>query len=348
MNATPITAYNVQLMNTLNKSVYILTHDGYAYELCPAQLCTFQPGIFLHRQSAGANFYMPSMVTTIVQVPEENRPTYVPELNVVLFATAEELNTVMNSYGNHGGDYVKDQSVNLLDLESGSYIFVTSLNANDDFYTLVNGSVTMIPRVSDDRIHELMDQYRITKQQLDVSYVFLINQVTRSDVARDLSSPTFHRSVELKIIPKNKVIATEPIFFTKNGFIVFQNKDQADSFIDEYGTIENYWIQHAVAVTEDAHQQQIDELNEAVRKDKQGIVEMFALMGGTSIVSVVAEAALNSYMNNNGRSKTANEKTKKATIALCAVVTGVGVVFGSYKLIKNHLEKKRKRERLGY
>ena len=269
------------------------------------------------------------------RAPSEGYPLYVEEHNVVLFASEESREKAIEAYGS-AEKLIKAYASGLVALINASYTSVTCLNADSDFYVLNNGVIARLPVPDDKYVEDCIKKYGVQKEKLEVNYGFLVQTVIQDKRVDNGLHPGTIVSTDIKYVQKTEIVGGEPIIIENSGLVIFVGKENADCFVNTYGTIGNYMIRHALDATHDIHKEEIEDVNEQIAKDKRGMVETFSLMGATSIASILTENLIRSYNEDSS-----GEATKKAVKAFAVGLGAIGSVFGLYKLFR-YIQKKEK------
>jgi hypothetical protein len=172
---------------------------------------------------------------------------------------------------------------------------------------------------------------------------FIINTIIRKGTNQYAKKET---SVKCKIeyIDKSTIIPGNPIIFSYNGLIIFDKYEDAEFFLKQYGSIENYMIAMGLAVTKQKQNKQIEELNKRASNDKRSMVHVFTLMGGTSIFSIFADNLIKCAKEGTDGTETLKRLFKILGIG----IIGVGGVIGTYLLYKKYtqyIEEKNKKKK---
>jgi hypothetical protein len=139
---------------------------------------------------------------------------------------------------------------------------------------------------------------------------------------------------KIEYVERAKILPGNPIIFSYNGLVIFDEYKDAESFIKTYNSVENYMIAIGLAVTKKKQERQIEELNKRATDDKKGIVQVFSLMGGTSVLSIITKTLLQCIEEGESGSETLKKLFKIFGIG----VIGVGGIIGSYLLYKKYIK----------
>lgn len=265
------------------------------------------------------------------KAPVEKYPAYIEELNCVLFNSFEEREERIKSFGGSVSKMMKAFASGMAALINASYTAVTALNADEHYYTMSNGQIVRLPSASDDLRDEYLKKYNLDPATLDVSHVFIINNVIRNLRVNEGDTDEVTVSSDIKIINKNLVVKGEPLIQDNSGLVVFSGKESADTFVEKYGTITKYLVTKAVAATKDQYELDLEDVNDQASKDKQALVNTFMLMGGTALISTGLESCIKAAQESDDDSTAI-----KKTLMICGIVGGTVVVgVGMYKMLKN-------------
>jgi hypothetical protein len=293
----------------INGIIYIISQ-----ERVPGQ---YAPNIFSKRQ---------------YKAPMDNLPLYVKEMNCVLFITESERIEAINTYGT-GEKLVLAYAANLSPLINASYSAITSIS-NKTFYQVSDGTIEEIPKESGTYVDKLMIQYDIPREKLETHYVFVINTVIRKGNTKNTKD--VNNKTKIQYIEKSTIRPGEPIIFSYNGLVIFNEYKDAELFLRKYGSIESYMINLGLAVTYYRQEKQIEELNKRVSADKKSMVQVFSLMGGTSVLSILTKTLLQCVEDG----ESGNETFKKLFKILGIGIIGIGGVLGAYLLYKKCIQYK--------
>lgn len=327
------------IKNFTDKTYYGITSNGSMFTLLPEYQMygtniSGNGGIYVETKVVSDGNRIDNLASKMYEPPLPKYPLYIEEHNVVIFASAEERSKTAEMYDN-GQKLVKSYAAGMVNLINASYKAITCLNSDRQFYTLSNSGIVKIPTADDKYITEVLRKNHLAMEILDTSLVFILNTVIKN-TKTDGGQREAIVNTEIKIIEKRKIIKGEPIVTESEGIIIFDGRQNAEDFINKYGTISNYMIKKALSVTNKIHQEEIADLNEQVKKDKRGMVETFGLMGITSVISILTENVIKSY--NSGD----DELIKKSFKILGVGALGCGAVFGIYKGVRYISDKNKK------
>ena len=265
------------------------------------------------------------------KAPVSKYPAYIEEMNCVLFNSFQEREERIKSFGGSVSKMMKAYASGMAAIINASYTAITALNVDEHYYTMSNGQIVRLPSASDDQRDEYLKKYNIDPATLDVSHVFIVNNVIRNLRVNEGDTDEVTVSSDIKIINKNQVVKGEPLIQDTSGLVVFNNKENADLFIEKFGTITKYLVSKAVAATKDQYELDLEDMNDQASKDKQALVNTFMLMGGTALVSTGLESCIKAAQESDN-----NPTIVKKTLMVCGIVGGTVVVgIGMYKMIKN-------------
>jgi hypothetical protein len=185
-------------------------------------------------------------------------------------------------------------------------------------------------------------EYGIPRKKMETHDVFVINTIIRKG---SNSKKETVQKCEIKYIERATIRPGNPIIFSYNGLVIFNEYQDASDFLKKYGTIENYMIMLGLAVTKQRQDKQIEDLNRRAKNDKKGMVQVFTLMGGTSICSIFTENLIKC-----AKEGTDGEETLKRLLKILAIgLVGIGGIIGTYLLYKKYQQikensKKKKNE----
>lgn len=332
------------MKNFSSETCYGITNNGSLFTLLP-EACSYvgvpQSGLTNGIYVDAKVIVDPSPMTPIQTVsnkmynpPLPNYPLYIEEHNCILFATADERQKAIDMYQD-AEKLVKCYATGMVNIINACYKAITCLNVDKSFYTLSSNGITEIPTPPKEYVKEMCRQYKITPEQLETNDVFVINTIVKSN-GGPLNKRETVVSTTVKCIEKAKMLKGQPVLFETDGMLVFDGRNQVESFINKYGTVGNYLIQRALEATKSIHESEIADINEQVSKDKRGMLETFSLMSVTSIASILTENVIKSYNDDD-----TGEATKKAfkILGLGAIAIGTGI--GLYKLFRKLTDDKK-------
>ena len=266
------------------------------------------------------------------KTPGDNEPVYVEELNCVIFASEKERFDVYEKYGD-ASKMTRSYAANCVPLINSSYIAVTCLNRDIQFYIAHDRTIDPLPIETELSARDLQKKYGLTEEMLETHYVFIVNTIIRNS-GKSRQTKDTKQATEIKRVEKSSIRRGEPIIFANLGVVLFESYEQGSDFLDKYGLLSNYLIDVALEATHDTHQAEIDKLNELAAKDKRGIVETYGVIGGTSAVSLLVENVIKTSMSDD------KEASKKSIKTLVIGAIGIGTVVAAYKTYR-WWEKKR-------
>jgi hypothetical protein len=317
-NFTPVILYGI---NSGNELFQVIPEDeqlmpGVVYvmskEKVPNQLI---PNIFCKK------YY---------RCPTDNLPLYIEEMGCVLFISDKERMEAITVYGN-GGKLVKSYAAGIVPLINASYVAITCLS-NKTYYQVQGGVIEEIPGESEEYINRITIEHGIPVKKMETHDVFIINTVIRKSGSK-LAKDTIVKT-KIEYIEKATIKPGNPIIFSYNGLVIFNEYRDAEYFLQRYGSIENYMIMLSLAVTQHKHEKQIEDLNKKATSDKRDMIQVFTLMGGTSICSIFTENLIKCAKEGTD----GNETLKRLLKILGIGVVGVGGVLGLYALYKKYIQ----------
>lgn len=264
--------------------------------------------------------------------PVDNEPVYIDELNCALFASEKERYDVYEKYGD-ASKLIKSFAAATIPLINSSYIAVTCLNKDKQFWMVHDRTIDALPIETDLTTRDLKTRYGIYDEQLETHYIFIVNTIIRSS-GKSRQTKDTKTSTEIKRVEKSSVKRGEPIIFANIGIVLFEDNESGNQFLDRYGILSNYMVSTALDATHHIHDNEIEELNERAAKDKRGIVEAYGVIGGSSAIGILMENVIKCSMAED------KDSSKKAGKALVVGLTGIASVIGVYKLYR-WWEKKR-------
>lgn len=268
--------------------------------------------------------------------PIDNEPTYVEELNCVLFASEKERYDVYEKYGD-ASKLIKSFAANTVPLINSSYIAVTCLNRDKQFWMVHDRTIDPLPIETDLTTKDLKTRYGIYDEQLETHYIFIVNTIIRSS-GKSRQTKDTKTSTEIKRVEKSSVKRGQPIIFANIGIVLFEDSDAGNEFLDKYGILSNYMIKTALDATHHIHDEEIEHLNDKAVKDKRGIVETYGIIGGSSAIGILMENVIKCGMDDD------KDAGKKAGKTLVVGLAAIASVVGVYKLYR-WWEKKKEDDR---
>ena len=295
-NHTEYTYYGV----SINGSMFYITPDE-----CTNQFTKNFIHINIYRKETEANVYdLPDYSISSYKPPVKHLPTYIPEVSVVLFESKEERTKMVEQYGN-GRLLVEAYSAQLTSLKNGSYKVLVSLSQHP-YYTVVDNKVYRLPIASKEYIQEAIVKFDLTKEQIDESDSFVIETILRNSLTGKAN--IVHR--EVKTIKTKLINKNNPIVFKNSGLFVFYNKDACESFIDNYdGDMDIFLRDRAMFHAEEEHEKEIQRIILKTREEKRSIANIFAIMGGTGLASLIVENVVRNIFERQ-REKQKRKETK--------------------------------------
>jgi hypothetical protein len=260
--------------------------------------------------------------------PLDNIPLYIKEMGCVLFTSDKERFETIEKYGN-GEKIIIAYAAGMSPLINASYTAITSLS-DKTFYQITEGTIDEIPRESTSYVEELFHKYDISPEKRQTHDIFVINTVIRkgnNKLTRDAIVKT-----KIVYVEKSTIIPGNPIIFSYNGLVIFNEYKDAESFLIVHGSVDGYMINKGLAVTHRRQERQIEELNRRASTDKKSMVQIFSLMGGTSVLSIFTKTLLQCVEEG----ESGNETLKRLLKILGIGVIGVGGVIGVYLLYKKY------------
>jgi hypothetical protein len=287
--------------------IYVMSQEKAPYQLAPNIFCK--------------RYY---------RCPTDNLPLYIEEMGCVLFISEKERSEAMYMYGD-GRKLVQSYAADLVPLINASYVAITCLS-DKTYYHVQGGAIEEIPGESKENITRIITEYDIPRQKMETHDVFVINTIIRKSNTK-LTKDTIKKT-KIEYIEKATIKPGNPIIFCYNGLVIFNEYRDAQYFLQQYGSIENYMIMMGLEVTRHRHEKQIELLNKEASTDKQSIVKIFSLMGGTSIFSIFAETLIKS-----AKEGPSGDETFKRILKIFGIgIVGVGGIIGLYMLYKKYIK----------
>ena len=266
------------------------------------------------------------------RTPVDNEPTYIENLNCILFASERERYDTYEKYGDVS-KLIKAYASGIIPLMNSSYIAITSLNRDKQFWMVHDRTIDPLPVETDLTVKDLEKRYGIYPEILETHYVFIINTILRSS-GKSKNAKETKCCTEIKKVEKSSIISGEPIIFANTGVVLFESQESGIKFLERYGVLNQYLVATALNATHKIHAQEIEELNQRVAKDKRGMVETWGIMGGSASLSILTENLIKSSVEND------KEASKRAGKTFIIGVGALLSVVGIYKLYR-WWEKKR-------
>jgi hypothetical protein len=272
--------------------------------------------------------------------PCKNYPLYIEELNIVLFETREERDDKLRAYSDEPGKLVKAYATGMASVINASYTAITTLNTDTNFYMLGNGGINRLPPASEASIKDYLKRFNLEPDILKVNYVFIFNTIIRDTRNVTGSGRDTVVQTDIKMISKSKVIKGEPIIQDSSGIVLFDSRESSEQFLNTYGTLIKYLLKKTGDATDEKHNWEIEDINKQAKRDKRGMLEMFGIMGGTSVMSILTENVIKAY-NSPGDNKDKISKSLKIFgIGFMAIASIVGIYKAGTYVRKTIREKK--------
>jgi hypothetical protein len=310
--------------------LYGINSNNELFQVIPEDTACITGTIYVMSQEKVPGQIIPNIFTRkYYKVPMDNLPLYVEEMGCVLFISDEERIKAINYYGN-GRKLVQSHASGTTPLINGAYVAITCLS-DKTYYHISGGIIEEIPVENSDYRDRIFIEYDIPRNKAETHDIFVINTI----VMRDIKTPHARTTKRCKIeyVEREKILPGNPIIFSYNGLVIFDKYSDAEYFLKKYGSVENYMIAVGLAVTKKKQEKQIEELNKRATEDKRGIVQVFSLMGGTSILSIITKTLLQCIEEG----ETGSETLKKLFKIFGIGIIGVGGIIGSYLLYKKYI-----------
>jgi hypothetical protein len=340
-NFTLNTLYGVSAAN----ANFIVTPDEVGDQIAMANyICVNTHYNFNNAQQSGHSAFQ----YKVYMVPQKGRPLYVPEFNIVLFATVEERADALRRFGT-GLYIIESYASHMLPLMNGAYK-VTCCLSEKPYFGVFNREVHELPRGSQEYTNEAMTRHNITQDMLQTSDVFVVETVLKHV---NLGAPNT-LSHEVKVVDRNELNPSEPIIFGNTGIVLFPTREAAQSWVTDYdASTENYLIDKAFEVVEDAHRQDLEDFVKETKEDKQDMAGMFLAIGGSGIAGVLVDALLKLVVERANQNKggpdvlpgsgAGRSSSIGPTIGVIAGIAVIGVI--AYFIWKANDDKKKDEER---
>lgn len=331
--------YTTSILNFTNKPVYGVDIMGNCFILFPENDIDINTGIVVNLiGNSSEDDYQIQFHQLIdskwYEFPRPGFPTYIEECNSLLFATIEDRSNAFKQYGD-ATRIIKAYASGTLPIINASYISVTCLNSETDLYMISNSQVIKIPYDKD--ALDISRRYNVTQEILETNYVLALNTIVRSGNNRR-HTKDHQITSEIRCIRKDSLVKGEPIILNSNGLVIFDSKEKADDFLRKFEGVGSYLVYKALQVTKESHVKDMLDLNDRAKKDKKEIVQMFGIMGGTSIISLVTENVIKEAMSKDSNS----EGVKKSLMLLGITSLAAFGIYAGYSIYKKFKDKEKK------
>jgi imidazoleglycerol phosphate dehydratase HisB len=267
----------------------------------------------------------------------DNLPLYIEEMGCILFASEEERSNALRTCGT-GKKLVQSYAAGVVPLINATYVAITCLSGKS-YYQISGGQIEEIPQDTGEYVDRMIIEHDISRNKMDTHDVFVINTIIRKGKHNNIRETIY--KCEIKYIERATIRPGNPIIFSYNGLVIFNEYQDAADFLQTHGTIENYMIALGLAVTKQRQDKQIEDLNRRAKSDKKGMIHVFTLMGGTSICSIFAENIIKC-----AKEGTDGDETMKRLLKILGIgIVGIGGIIGTYLLYKKYQQIKEEKQK---
>jgi hypothetical protein len=327
----PYSNVSTHIKNFSSIILYGINSGNELFQVVPEDEMMMTGIIYVMSQEKVPNQMMPNIFCKrYYRCPADNLPLYIEEMGCVLFISDKERLDAITRYGT-GRKIVQAYAAGVVPLINASYVAITCLSSKT-YYQVQGEVIEEIPGESEDYINRMILEYDIPRQKMETHDIFIINTIIRkgnTKLTKDSSNKT-----KIEYIEKSSIKPGNPIIFSYNGLVIFNEYRDAQFFLQQYGSIENYMISMGLAVTKHKQDKQIEELNKRANSDKRSMIQVFTLMGGTSICSIFTENLIKCAKEGTD----GNETLKRLLKILAVGIVGVGGVLGLYMLYKKYIQ----------
>ncbi len=244
-----------------------------------------------------------------INLPGFNSPTVILDMGLVVFASFEERERAIEMIGS-GKEiiayYLNDSSA----LFNGAYTGIINLSEND-YFLIDNQEVVRIPSMSREQRDVYIRNHGIDIDRLRYNDLLVIVKSTKKEY------PTYdgmyNRSRnDTRFINKfvsrdedaedSYLTDMDPLIMVNDGFWVFKTESGARKFISNYSSQLDYLIDKARLEVGREHEEEVQMLNEAHKRERNAIVRNAALLAGTTVLGVIVEKVFELFLSNGGTS----------------------------------------------
>jgi hypothetical protein len=331
----PASNVSTHLKNFSPVILYGINSRNEIFSVLPEENDFMVGTLYVMSQEKVPGQFLPNIFTKrYYKVPIDNLPLYVEEMGCVLFASDTERTNSIRKYGD-GRKLVQSHAAGIVPLINATYVAIACLS-NKTYYQISGGMIEEIPKEASEYRDRLIIEYDIPKNKMQTHDVFVINTIIRKgDKENSFVRETLNRC-KIEYVERSSIIPGNPIIFSYNGLVIFDEYKDAENFLKQYGSIENYIIAKGLYVTRHHQEKQIEELNKRASSDKKGMIQVFTLMGGTSICSIFTENLIKCAKEGTDGTETLKRLLKIVGIG----IIGVGGIIGTYLLYKKYIQYK--------
>jgi hypothetical protein len=318
--------------------LYGINSNNELFQVIPEETACMTGKIYVMSQEKVPGQLVPNIFTRkYYNVPMENLPLYVEEMGCVLFISEEERIKAIKYYSN-GRNLVQSHASGTTPLINGAYVVITCLSGRK-YYHISGGIIEEIPEGDQGYRDQLYIEYDIPRNKAETHDIFIINTIVMRDKDTQYAKTT--KRCKIEYVDRSRIIPGNPIIFSYNGLVIFDKYENAEDFLKTYGSVENYMIAVGLAVTKQKQNKQIEELNKRASNDKRNLVQLFSLMGGTSICSIFTENLIKC-----AKEGTDGSETLKRLLKILGVgIIGIGGILGAYLLYRKFVQYKEKKSK---
>jgi hypothetical protein len=330
----PYSNVSTHIKNFCPVILYGINSGNELFQVIPEDELIMTGTIYVMSQERVPNQLIPNIFCKrYYRCPTDNLPLYIEEMGCVLFINDKERMDAITKYGT-GRKLVQAYAAGIIPLVNASYIAITCLSQKT-YYQVQGEAIEEIPGETEEYINRMMLEYGISREKMETHDVFIINTHIRKGIDNKLAKDMITKT-KVEYVEKATIKPGNPIIFSYNGLVIFNEYKDAQNFLQQYGNIENYMITLSLAVTRHKQEKQIEELNKRASSDKRNMIQVFSLMGGTSVCSIFAETLIKCAKEGTDGSETLKRLLKILGIG----VLGVGGILGIYILFKKYTQYK--------
>ena len=262
--------------------------------------------------------------------PQPDQPLLIPELNMVVFYSENEMNKKLELYGSNE-ELVDYYIRSITGIQNGVYRSICR-SEGEPLYYVSNTTVCEIPVIDPASFDEYIKRFALNKDRLEKENVIFHRFVLDN---RDGKPSTIH--VDYEYIDRDVSHPRDPII-SDNGSLIFLDRISAEEFVDQYGGDQSeYFIDIALEEGREFYEDRMNEMKERSKFRHLKLLEIVSYMGLSSIltsgsqliVEKLSEAAEN---KTNERKQRKNQNAFKAAFDLVqGVSSGVSAFKGFFK-----------------
>jgi hypothetical protein len=249
--------------------------------------------------------------------PEEQRPTLIKDLGLMIFLTEDAMRREIKKFGT-----AKNLIMTYLTDDIGKMVGVgrTIINlSTSDYWITEADKVVKIPKCDEIWRNEYLVANNLKEQDTGDKDLLVIYTYSGGNIQEGKLNITEYKNRWVKRLPMS---FGHPIMLDDYNLLIFNSQESANSFINEYdGKLSNYTETMASSSVEEQHEEEKDQLRLGYKQDKLAIAKTASLMCGSAVIGAAVKFGLNKIFGPPAESKILSRLAFAATKRIGRYIT---------------------------